>query len=52
MEIIYDEDYILEEPCVSCEKCYVEDIWNEHCCDEKQCIHQEEYLQAVQNRKN
>ena len=51
MKIIYDEDYILEEPCVSCEKCYIEDIWNEYCCDEEQCIHQEEYLRAVQNRK-
>lgn len=51
MEIIYDEDYILEEPCVSCEKCYIEDIWNEYCCDEKQCIHQEEYLRTVQDRK-
>lgn len=25
--------------------------FNEFCCDEKQCIHQEEYLRAVQNRK-
>lgn len=51
MEIIYDEDYIPEEPCLSCEKSYIEDIWNEYCCDEKQCIHQEEYLRTLQDRK-
>ena len=47
MEIIYDEDYFLEEPCLSCEKSYVEDIWHEFCCDEKYCIHEKEYQQAL-----
>lgn len=51
MKIIYDEDYIPEEPCLSCEKSYIEDIWNEYCCDEKKCIHEEEYLRVLQNRK-
>ena len=51
MRIIYDEDYIPEEPCLSCEKSYIEDIWHEYCCDEKKCIHEEEYLLALQNRK-
>ena len=32
-----DEDGLLEEPCLSCDKAYIEDIWNEWCCDEKEC---------------
>lgn len=47
MKIIYDEDYLPEEPCLSCEKSYIEDIWNEYCCDEKKCIHEEEYFQLL-----
>lgn len=35
MKIIYDEDYIPEEPCLSCEKSNIEDIWYECYCDEK-----------------
>ena len=35
--IRYDEDGLLEEPCLSCDKSYVEDIWYEVCCDEKEC---------------
>lgn len=49
MKIIYDEDYLPEEPCLSCEKCYIEDIWYEHCCDEKKCIHEEEYEYMIKN---
>ncbi len=33
----FDEDGLLEEPCLSCDKAYVEDIWYEWCCDEKEC---------------
>ena len=33
----FDEDGLLEEPCLSCDKAYVEDIWHEWCCDEKEC---------------
>ncbi len=51
MRIIYDEDYIPEEPCLSCEKCYVENIWNEYCCDEKHCIHEKEYQQALLDKQ-
>lgn len=32
--MIFDKDGLLEEPCLSCDKAYVEDIWNEWCCDE------------------
>ena len=43
MDIIYDEDYLVCEPCLSCEKSYTEDIWWETFCDEKECIHKKEY---------
>ena len=43
MEVICDEDYYPCEPCASCEKLYMEDIWFESCCDEKECIHRVEY---------
>ena len=38
----FDEDGLLEEPCLSCDKAYVEDIWHEWCCDEKECTYTEE----------
>lgn len=37
----FDEDGLLNEPCLSCDKCYVEDIFNEWYCDEKECIYDE-----------
>lgn len=37
MKMRFDEDGLLEEPCLSCNKAYVEDIWYEWCCDEKEC---------------
>ena len=43
MNILTDDEYLPVEPCVSCEKSYVEDIWWEWCCDAKKCIHKEEY---------
>ena len=33
----FDEEGLLEEPCLSCDKAHVEDIWHEWCCDEKEC---------------
>ena len=33
----YDEDGYLKEPCLSCEKSYIEDIWYSWQCDEKEC---------------
>lgn len=36
-KMTFDEDGLLEEPCLSCDKAYVEDIWHEWCCDEKEC---------------
>lgn len=36
-KMIFDEEGLLDEPCLSCDKPYVEDIWNEWCCDEKEC---------------
>jgi hypothetical protein len=35
----FDEEGLLDEPCLSCEKSYIEDIWFEWCCDEKECIY-------------
>lgn len=32
-----DEEGLLDEPCLSCENGYIEDIWFEWCCDEKEC---------------
>lgn len=42
MKMRFDEDGLLEEPCLSCDKAYVEDIWHEWCCDEKECPYMEE----------
>ena len=36
-KMIFDEDGLLEEPCLSCDNAYVEDIWYGWCCDEKEC---------------
>lgn len=38
-----DEDGILLEPCLECDEAYVEDIWNEWCCDKKECVFAEWY---------
>lgn len=38
----FDKDGLLDEPCVSCDKAYVEDIWHEWCCDEEECPHEVE----------
>ena len=37
MVVERDEDGYPIEPCLSCDKSYIEDIWNELCCDEKIC---------------
>lgn len=36
----YDEEGDVSEPCLSCDKAYIEDIWYEWCCDEKVCVKQ------------
>ena len=33
----FDEEGLLDEPCLSCKKAYTENIWHEWCCDEKEC---------------
>lgn len=33
----FDEEGLLEDPCLSCDKCYVDDLFYEWCCDEKEC---------------
>jgi len=33
----FDEDSLLQEPCLSCTKAYVENIWHEWCCKEREC---------------
>ena len=35
----FDEEGLLEEPCLSCDKCYVENIFYEWRCDEKECLY-------------
>lgn len=35
--MIYDDVYILDEPCVSCDCSYIEDIWHEFMCSAKYC---------------
>ena len=37
MIIKTDNEGFAIEPCLSCDKAYVEDIWYELCCDEKKC---------------
>ena len=37
-----DEEGLLGEPCLSCEKAYMENIWDEWCCDEKECPYEAE----------
>ena len=41
-KMIFDEEGFLEEPCLSCDKSYIEDIWHEWCCDEKECPYKAE----------
>ena len=41
-KMFFDEEGILEEPCLSCDKAYVEDIWYEWGCDEKECPYKAE----------
>ena len=36
-KMVFDEEGLLEEPCLSCDKAYTENIWYEWCCDEKEC---------------
>lgn len=42
MWVMRDEERDITEPCLSCGKAYVEDIWGEWCCDEKKCLHKKE----------
>lgn len=38
-QINFNDEGLITEPCCSCNKAYIEDIWNEWCCDEKECIY-------------
>ena len=38
----FDEDGFLEEPCASCDKAYIENIWYEWCCRENECLYKAE----------
>lgn len=38
----FDENGLLEEPCISCDKCYVDDLFYEWHCDEKECPYKAE----------
>ena len=38
----FNEDGELEEPCLTCKYAYIEDIWYEWCCDEKECSYESE----------
>ena len=50
-EMQFDEEGFLNEPCLSCDKAYLEDIWYEWCCDEKKCPYkaESEVSDAVSN---
>ncbi len=39
MKMSFDEDGLLQEPCLSCDKAYVEDIWCGWCCEMKKNVH-------------
>lgn len=47
----FDNEGIICEPCLSCEKAYVEDIWFEWCCDEKECVYKARNLVAESEGK-
>lgn len=36
-KMVLDEYGFLEEPCLSCDKAYTDDLFYEWCCDEKEC---------------
>ena len=38
----FDDEGFICEPCLSCDNCYVEDIWGEWCCDKKECPYKAE----------
>lgn len=40
--LIFDKYGWLEETCLSCDKCYIDDLFHEWTCDEKECPHKEE----------
>jgi len=58
---VFDEEGFLDEPCLSCDNAYLEDIWNEWCCDEKTCPYKaeteghmkyaEEIIKEIKNRE-
>jgi len=48
----YDDEWDLDEPCLSCSKAYVEDIWYEWCCDEKECPYKEENAESEVKDEN
>jgi len=41
-KMIFDEEGLLEEPCLSCDKGHVDDLFYEWYCDEKECLHKSE----------
>ena len=41
-KLVFDEEGLLDEPCLSCDNKYLEDIWNEWCCDKKECPYEAE----------
>ena len=43
-DMFFDEEGLLDEPCLSCEKARIEYIWWEWYCDEKECIWLNEQL--------
>ena len=38
----FDGDGLLKEPCISCDKCYIDDLFYEWHCDEKECPYKAE----------
>ena len=53
-DMVFDDKGFLEEPCLSCDKAYIEDLWGEYWwyCDEKECPYkvksEDKYMQEIQ----
>lgn len=41
-EMKFDEEGLLKEPCISCDKARVDNLFYEWYCDAKKCPHKEE----------
>ena len=40
-QMSFDKEGLITEPCISCDKPHVDDLFLEWICDEKECKHKE-----------